>query len=781
MDHILRGFAEEYDLKVDKTIYSSDAQRSANNPVLFVFIGDRVKEASEHIRNTIKEKWDNGDGICFIDVMSDFYEDIENCFNFQFSYESVDNKYLRKSIRDKFYSDKALLQNLNNKITTTRDRILSHGNLFNSFEKINISVVTMADDPLNIILPEIIILIKKRMLEVFKIGAADLYILIKEKNIGDEFFSKASSVSFFREIEYIQKESFVFNEKIAIYGEERELTVNSKGPVFYMTYLLEEKNERGIIPAESMKNNYEIISYINLLKNRNVSIETYSDTENQYYDNGRFKSSIGAENSINRYVTAGLSKVRRPNGAIAVTVMRAFYENIIEKLKRFSIKDKEFIAETLKMDDDSVNLKVQTILGTDITLMDMNGIMMSNASSVEKRLSKITLSQVEESLYEDRCHNFFNQNFVRIAEDNLNSMNLEREVRVLIKENILNNHELGLYCAWTWTAEEGAAIEYIRNRRNLLSRYIENMNSEIEGLYQSRFTEGLGFKGLFNRGGKLKDARKKIFSELYGKKLEKLKLIINGRILEKYENVLLKINRELSEKINLVSLIGEDIKEYENEIIKYQDEYTAQNVKVYYTSVVKHIVDKLEKKHGEVFYFEEKYIGSLSLNLEKGKEHLLAKIARFCSNYILTEQEFHRSFEDEFNERANVNVEDLNTKVLSKDELYRRLYDILDNNSALKSYLMNYDVKGYQEKYFFGDYSSEFIKYAFDFDRKTRNYKIGYIHERRNSGIEKLNLMGGFGAKDVIYIRTALDFYNYCIENNYMLHGIDKSNLPEIV
>ncbi|WP_411679518.1 hypothetical protein [Clostridium thailandense] len=781
MDHILRGFAREYDLKVDKTIYSSDAQRSANNPVLFVFIGDRVKEASEHIRNTIREKWDNGDGVCFVNIMTEGYEDIDNYFNFKFNYELVDNKCLRKSIRDKFYNDKELLQNLNDKITITRDRILSHGSLFNSFEKINISVVTMADDPLNIILPEITILIKKRMLEVFKLGAADLYVLIKEKNIGDEFFSKASSVSFFREIEYAQKESFVFNEKIAIYGEGRELTVDYKGPVFYMTYLLEEKNERGIIPAASMKNNYEIISYINLLKNRNVSVETYSDTENQYYDNGRFKSSIGAEDSINRYITAGLSKVRRPNGAIAVTVMRAFYENVIGRLKEFSIKDKEFIAETLKIDEGNINLKVETILDTDITLMDMNGIMMSNTSSVEKRLSQITLSQIEESLYEDRCQNFFDQNFVRIAEDNLRNMNLEKEMRNLIKENILNNHKLGLYCAWRWTTEEGAGIEYIRNKRDLLSRHIENMTREIEGLYQSRLTEGIGFKGIFNRGGKLKDARKKIFLELYGKKFEKLKLIITEKVLEKYENVLFKINRELFEKIDHINLISEDIKEYENEIIKYQDEYTAQNVKVYYTSVVKRIVDKLEKKHGEVFYFEEKYIGNLSQNLEKGKEQLLAKIAQFCSSYILTEQEFDRSFEDEFNERANVNVEDLNTKVLSKEELYRRLYDILDDNSALKSYLMNYDVKGYQEKYFFGDYSSEFIKYAFDFDRKTRNYKIGYIHERRNSGIEKLNLMGGFGAKDVIYVRTALDFYNYCIENEYKLHGIDESHLPEII
>lgn len=780
MEAILRNLSEEYDLKVDRTIYNSDAQRSANNPVLFVFIGDSVKEASEHITRTIRKKWDNGSGISFINILTDKNEDRENYFNFEFDYALVDKKQLRKSVRDKFYGDKIMLQNLNNKITEVRDKILSQGNLFNSFEGINISVVTMADDPLNIILPEITMLIKKRMLEVFKLGTADLYVLIKEKDIEDEFFAKASSVSFFREIEYIQKDNFIFDEKIAIYGEGRELSVNAKGPVFYMTYILEEKNDKGLIPSGSMKNNYEIISYINLLKNRNVSIETYSDTENQYYDNTRFKSSINVENSINRYVTAGLSKVKRPNGAIAVTVIRAFYEGIIEKLKEFSIKDGEFIAQALKIDEDSMESRVETILDIDITVEDMNGIMMSNAASVEKKLSKLTLKQVEDSLYEDRCYNFFEQNFVRFAENNLGNINFEKEMRNLIKDAVLSNPKLGLYCAWKWTDEEGEGIKYIRNRRNTFNIYTQNIENEIEGIYGSRFTEGFGIKSIFNRGGNLKEVRKKIFSEIYGRKLEILKLNIAEKILEKYENTLLKINEEISEEVIQINSITKEIKKYEDEIIKYQDEYAAQNVKVYYTNVVNEIIHKLEKKYGEAFYFEKKYIGSLSENLKTGREELLVKIAEFCNKYVLAEQEFHKSFEDEFNERANVNVEDLNTKVLSKEELYRKLYDTLDINSALKSYLMNYDVKGYQEKYFFGDYSSDFIKYAFDFDRKTRNYKIGYVHERRSSGIEKLNLMGGFGAKDIIYVRTAIDFYNHCIENGYMLHGIDKSHLPEI-
>lgn len=780
MEQVLKNFAEEYDFKIDRRIYNGDSERSANNPILFVFIGDGTKGAYEHIIPMINDRWDNGSGITFISISTEDIKEKENFFSFQFNYDFKDKKSLRKNIREKFYNDKKLLEDLNTKITTARDKILHSGDLFNSFENINISVVTMSDDPMNIILPEVTMLIRKKMLEVFKLSSADLYVLIKEKNLEDEFFSLAASVSFFREIEYIQKDNFNFNEEIAVYGEGRELPVNWSGPIFYMTYILEEKNEKGTIPIGSMINNYEIIAYINLLKNRNVSVETYSDTENHYYDNNRFKVNISRETSINRYATAGLCKVKRPNGAIAITIVRCFYELVLRKLDDFSIKDTEFITKTLKIDEDSMTSKVNSFLPEDIDMSDMNGIMMSNSIEVEKRLSKLTLRQVEESLYGERCQGFFYENFKRPSENSLNSFNLEKGIRTLVWNNILNQPKLGLYCAFKWTSEQGEAIKLIRNSRNSINRYIEEINNEIENTYESKFIEGFSLKNLFNRSGNIQEVRRKIFSDIYERKLQALKLWLHEKILGQYEFILLKIHEEIGIEIEKLKDILEIIKIHEDEVIKRQDEYTSQNVKIYYANVVNSIINKLEKNYGEAFYFDEKYIGNLSEDIKKGKEDTLIKITQFCSKYILTEDEFNKSFEEEFNERANVNVANLDSKVVSKEELYRRLYTILDDNSAIKSYLMNYDVKSYQEKYFFGDYSSDFIKYAFDFDRKTRSYKIGYINEIRSSGIEKLNLMGGFGAKDIMYIRNAINFYNYCLENGYLLHGIDVEKLPEI-
>ncbi|APM39106.1 hypothetical protein [Clostridium kluyveri] len=775
MEYILENFKEEYDSIIQRRIYHNKVVRSANNPILFVFLGDGVKEAYKYIESSIRHKWDNGEGIAFINITADNVEHKDDSFNFQFDFK--DKKSLRKNIREKFYSDRKELENLNKKIKILRDKILSSGSLFNSFENISISVVTASDDPLNILVPEVTLLIRKKMLEVFKTGTLDLYVLVKEKNMEDEFFSRALSVSFFREIEYMQSEGFRFDEKTDVYGEDRELSVSFSGAVFYMTYVLEEKNEKGIIPENSMVNNYEIIAYLNLIKNRSVSIDNFANTENQHYDNARFKANILREDSLNRYVTAGLSKVRRPGGAICITVLKDFYERIVGKLNELSMKKVEFITEILKIDELGLNSKVDDILPKHISIMDMKGIMMSPVSKVEG----FTLKQIEEKLYGDRCENFFRENFIIPSKNNLEAINIEAQIKALVKENITDNTKLGLYCALNWMGEEGPTIKYLRDKIKFIDRIIDNIKNEINSLYESRFIEGFSLENFFVKSKGIKEAKTKIFKDIYERKLEILRLNISKNIIKQYENILLKIHGEVSEEAKNLMCIGETIKSYEDSIIKNEDDYASQNVKVYYKNVVKNILDNLEKDHGEAFYLEDNYMGNLSVLLREGKEKVLKKMILFCNKYIFTEDEFKLSFEEEFNKRANVNLSDYNLKVLSREELYRKLYNILEDNSALKSHIMNYDVKGYQEKYFFGDYSSDFIKYAFDFDRKTRNYKIGYIHEIKSSGIEKLNLMGGFGAKDIIYVKSSIEFYNYCLENEYLLHGIDAGLLPHIV
>lgn len=780
MEDILKNFAKEYDLKVDKMTYIGDTQRSVNNPILFLFIGDKVTEAYEYIKNSINKKWDNANGIVFFGISTNHIEDTYNSFNFKIDIPSKNNKTLRKDIRDKFYSDKSSLAALNVKLTMATENILSSGNLFNSFENINISLITSSSDPLNVILPEITALVRKKLLEVFKLSTADLYILVNEKNMSDEVFERAVSVSFFREVEYFEKDSYKFEEDIDVYEGERELKVTWNGPLFYLTYVLEEKNEKGMILKDSMANNYEIIAHINFIKNRNLNAETYSNTENQYYDNNIFKSSINYDKSLNRYASAGFAKVTRPNSAIAVSVVRAFCELLIDKMDKLSDKQDELIRDTLKIDEISVRSQVDFVMPKGVSIDDMNGIMMNLSKEARKKAATLSLRQIEEMLYEDRCKNFFLENFDKRSKNNIDEDYLQKEIRDVLNENVLKDNKLGLYCAFNWTSKDGKAIKYIRGRRAAIKRFIGSVNDEIENIYATKVSSRFSIKNIFGRGLSIEEFKRKLFQEVYAKKLDVLRLDITEKILAIFENTLLKIHEELLYYVDKLNDMCEKLRSSEDEVIKLQDEYTAQNVKIYYTDVVNQVISRLETTEGELFYLDSKYTINVLDGLKMGNNELLKSIVSFCNDHILNQDEFKKSFENEFNDRCNVNITDSDSKAMSKDELYRKLYDMLNESSALKIYLMNYDVKPYIERYFLGDHSSDFIKYAFGFDRKTRSYKIGYIDEIESSSIEKLNLMGGFAAKDIIYIRNSMEFYNYCIEKGYMLHGIDVKMLPEI-
>ncbi|MNG34051.1 hypothetical protein D3C84_1204490 [compost metagenome] len=54
------------------------------------------------------------------------------------------------------------------------------------------------------------------------------------------------------------------------------------------------------------------------------------------------------------------------------------------------------------------------------------------------------------------------------------------------------------------------------------------------------------------------------------------------------------------------------------------------------------------------------------------------------------------------------------------------------------------------------------------------------MHERRSSGVEKLNLMGGFHLEDLMYYRNGKVYYETYLQNGYEFHALDPAFLPEL-
>ena len=167
--------------------------------------------------------------------------------------------------------------------------------------------------------------------------------------------------------------------------------------------------------------------------------------------------------------------------------------------------------------------------------------------------------------------------------------------------------------------------------------------------------------------------------------------------------------------------------------------------------------------------------------LSKGAEALTKRLIAVCGRELLETAPFAHAFEEELLRRANVAAAYDNRQVLTKEELFKRLYRSLEEDAVANVRLFDYTQEHrHEEKYFFGDGGSEFLRYADSVDETTRIYRLGIVHEERRSGVEKLNLMGGFHLEDLLFYRNGKVYYETYIQNGYSLHGTGEDRLPEL-
>lgn len=201
----------------------------------------------------------------------------------------------------------------------------------------------------------------------------------------------------------------------------------------------------------------------------------------------------------------------------------------------------------------------------------------------------------------------------------------------------------------------------------------------------------------------------------------------------------------------------------------------------YYRSVTEEVMKDIETRRGGDIFFSERFMGSLSELLRRGRDAVAERLIEICRRELLTAGPFTLPFEEELLRRANVAAAYENRDIVSKEELFKQLYRSLEEEAAMNVRLFEYTQEHrHEEKYFFGDSASEFLRYAFGADETTRIYRLGFVHEQRRSGVEKLNLMGGFHLEDLLYYRNGKVYYETYAGNGYELHGLAEEQLPEM-
>ena len=776
----LEQFATEYVTDMERQAESGFGQRGIQNPVLFLFLGDKSLESLQTACQMNERKWPNSDGVLYIHAYEKETWEHPLVEGFRLPESDGNKRKLRPSLYERFAQDESMLMTLNKVMKQASMRVAEMGKRFATLQQVNLAVVTRADDPANVLLPELTLVLKSYLAELFKHVSVDLYILLQEKQPGEEFgFSAALSVSFLEEVNQYQRQDYSYRADLLVTGDLVKLPVeHEQAPLFSIVYLLSDKNEQGMFLEAGMQENDELISHLVLLHNKGAEPNS-SDSFSKF----QFIRNITGSRVEAAFASAGLSKVKRPTHAIALTVLAAVFDLYWDRLKRGALPDKASVRERLGLMSHDLQRQLRAVFSEESKLDEMGGLMTSGVSF--KELSRMNLREAEKALFEGSSQAFFETNLVRPVFHRLEDLLQEESLASIIQQELIADPRYGLYAAYQITSEQssvGHLLNEIRLGIRETSRELELARAELEEIYQQRVDrQELRVGGLFTRDKeRVRALVRHLLDLVYGKKLEILEGEIILRILQERERQVGEIHRQLGRQIEQLEELQQQLHEHARRSIREAADYLGKNIEDYYSSLVREAIQSMEAQRGTDFYLESRYIGTDSLQLYNGVAGLIERLCRFCRSEILPRPAFALSFDAELLARANVAAAYENRTVLTRDDLFRDLAFALEERASVHIEIFHFLQKHrYEEKYLFADTSNDFVQFVLRLDEGNRTYKQGCIHEDRKSGIEKLNLMGGFGIEDLMYYRNNKKYHTSYLENGFSFAAEERMNRHE--
>ncbi|WP_040204243.1 hypothetical protein [Neobacillus jeddahensis] len=782
MKDILQTYATTFSNQLERMTLEENEQRSVNHPIVFLFLGDTVKDALRSIMEINAEKWHNSSGVLYVHAYQTETILNETVLSIQLPDHGGNRKSLRKDLYEAFYQDDQKLIELNKAFRVLSSKVAEYGKDYSSLVKLNLCIITAIADPANILIQELTLLLKSILLESFRSVEVDLYGLIKEKQNGEQFaLSTSLGISFLTELDGYQDDTYSFEKELQLTEDELRLSVHHPpSPLFDMVFLLSDKNETGLISHNALHLNYEIISHLNLLKNRKMMTDYHEKMDS--YNHTDFKRGIRGNSQQAVFASAGFAKVKRPNKAIALHVASHFFKEFLEDLKTAaSSVQRDTLLTLFELSESSLYRSVQQILPSEEGLVDMNGLI--GVTKSYQTIKRMTVREAEEYLFEGGSERFFQANFAAPVREQLQALDLQEKIEGCLKVNVIQHEKYGLYCAYAWTMDSSDAELSIIDEVNKLLRATKNERLEaearLEQLHQ-QIVDHSDFKKSylpFSDKRNLTNYLNFFFETIYGTKYQILGLEIKQAILKKYQEVLEKKHRYIRKRLDFIYEVDSLLKQAASESLYDSDDYLNQNIAEYYADRMKKMIANLKEKHGPYFFSDERFFGNLLSLLKNGAIGLLERVLHVCEREVLMQEEFQRSFEDELLERANVMTHYENRDILTKEDLFRQLYTRLHDHAAIQIDVFHYTQEHrYEEKYFIGDFYSKFMTYALEKEQETRHFKVGCAHEKKSSGIEKLTLMGGFSLADLMYYRNGEKYYKAYVENGYEFHA--KTEAP---
>lgn len=797
-------YADEYAAREEAQHSKGDGRSSIHYPALFLFVGEKCSEAAQGVLASCARKWDNADGVMALHALpgepaktgrpaagadgtnkGDRRPGETAGRMRQVALPATagrEARSVRNEVHRAFYDDPGYVSEMNAVLRRLGNEIADFGRLYSSFDVIHLSVVTRVDDPLSVLLPEVTLLARAILGQSFKSVQTDLYVLIDERAQGESFgYGSAAGMAFLRELEGMQSSDYGFAAPLLVTEDGLSIPVShGPGPLFDLVYVLSDKNERGMTVKGGMAANYDIISHISLLKNR---VKAYGENGVTAggYNNMTFKSGIRGAGGRPGYASAGFGAVRRPNRAIALAVLYHSLRLLGERLREQSSGGVREAASLLGLDAESLRERSRRLVPDASGLGDMTGLM-SIGQPGWGELRRVTVREAEGMLYGNGGRDYFRGNFEAEAARRLAETDPGREWKAVLEEEGRNGRAPGFQQLALWTsdrAEQGGLLHGLRQHMAGLRHALEQSRSGLEQLYDDRVDRQPFPRVPLLDKRTIRHFAGYLFQTVYGLKHELLRMETELAFCGRLEAALERLHEEYAAKVKLLEQTEAELLEAARAGVREADNEIGQNIMEYYAVVTEEAFREIESKRGPGVWFTERFLGDMQALLSKGAEVLTERLIAVCTRELLETAPFAHAFEEELLRRANVAAAYDNRQVLTKEELFKRLYRSLEEDAVANVRLFDYTQEHrHEEKYFFGDSSSEFLRYAHSVDETTRIYRLGIVHEERRSGVEKLNLMGGFHLEDLLFYRNGKVYYETYIQNGYSLHGTGEDRLP---
>ncbi|MET3939517.1 hypothetical protein ABIC22_002329 [Paenibacillus sp. PvP094] len=786
----LDKYAAQYAAEQERQGSLGDGRSSIHYPALFLFVGDLVEPAMAAVREINQLKWDNGEGVVYLQIGTEGREEqggrehrdsledgqvTRHILPLSTVQAGRPSKTLRKDVHRSFHDSEQALFGLNRTLRRVSNRIAEYGRLYSSFDRIYVTVVTRADDPLNVLLPELTKLTENILAQSFKSVQTDLHVLVSEMEQVDSFgYASAAGLAFLRELDYMQALDYTFSGNLLVTEDGISIpVVHSSSPLFDLVYILSDKNERGTGVAGGWIENAEIICRICLLKNRKQdpdALGAVASTGANTYNNTAFKNNIRTTSDQHGYASAGFAEIRRPNQPIALAVLYHLYRYLLELMRQepdWSMKDK---LAFFGLDASSVERKVEGLLPEQDLVGGMSGIMTHNVSFSD--LKPLSLREAERALFGQGAEAYFRDNMVRPAEERLRQRSSEGSLRRQAQQSRTEYPEIGYFQWASWSdSSPGSVRETLLGLIRDKSVQLESARALLEQRQQEQVEDQPIKRALFRDKQNVRNLIDCLLERVYMPKTELLRLENELQLLRIYDSEMEQLHSFSRDVTTALEALERTLREAAEERIAAADEYIGQNVMEYYGKVTEALIADLEAKRGRDVWFEERYMGDINRLAAEGNERLLQRLMEVCHALLLTAEPLRLPFEEELLQRANVTIAYGDKNVLTRDDLFRRLYRTLEDQAVVRIRVFDYTQEHrYEEKYFFGDHHSAFMDYAAHAEETSRIYKLGVVYEERSSGVEKLNLMGGFHLEDLMVYRNGKVYYDSYAENGYEFH-----------